>query len=510
MKYAGYEVCPSFIHQNIIKWKLTGNGEYIIGSKNDNLYFIKRNLHIRYPSSTLPPKVYEKYRKVAKEVVERRKVIQTKMNSFDWQKDCIIKEIESFWDKDHMLVTITPYIPNLYKEKIKNLNKNQFLNLLIKTSILLDKLHTSGIIHGDIKEQNIIIDTNLTPYLIDFDCSYSKSSIPTTEDIGGTEEYLSPEIIAYESGNEGAIKEITEKTDVFSLGIVFHRWWTDLFPAVDLECGTVGNTIMLEKEIIINHKFDTFIGMKFKATLMSLLYWMMAKNQEDRPSMKEVINVLKDNCSVKEEFHIGSDFKPFDPLWNVHQTFAELLPIQELKAKGILSFKQNNERTGSLGLNYSLFYNHNHQEKISIIEALEMGYVKKKKLEIDLPWEMHNIEFISEEELLKKGIQKIKRKKRQRYRLTDNHGREYDCGISTLLQLEIIIVKQNQIYSDSPWEEHGKEYNTKAMERLGIKEILKVEILNEHKYKIIFHKEFEKEEIDNISVNNMKLMDLIL
>lgn len=510
MKYAGYEVCPSFIHQNIIKWKLTGNGEYIIGSKNDNLYFIKRNLHIRYPSSTLPPKVYEKYRKVAKEVVERRKVIQTKMNSFDWQKDCIIKEIESFWDKDHMLVTITPYIPNLYKEKIKNLNKNQFLNLLIKTSILLDKLHTSGIIHGDIKEQNIIIDTNLTPYLIDFDCSYSKSSIPTTEDIGGTEEYLSPEIIAYESGNEEARKEITEKTDVFSLGIVFHRWWTDLFPVVDLEYGTVGNTIMLEKEIIIHHKFDTFIGMKFKATFMSLLHWMMAKNQEDRPSMKEVINVLKDNCSVKEEFHIGSDFKPFDPLWNVHQNFAELIPIQELKAKGIDSFKQNNERTGSLGLNYILYFNNKHQEKISIIEALEKGYVKKKKLDIDIPWEIHNINFIPEEELLKKGIQKIKRTNRQRYRLTDIHGREYDCGISTLLQLEIIIVKQSQIYSDLPWEEHGKAYNTKVMEQLGIKEIFKVEILNEHKYKIIFHKEWGKEEIDNISVNNMKLMGLIL
>lgn len=112
--------------------------------------------------------------------------------------------------------------------------------------------------------------------------------------------------------------------------------------------------------------------------------------------------------------------------------------------------------------------------------------------------------------IIKKGVQKIKRTPRQRYRLTDIHGREYDCGISTLLQLEIIILKQRQIYSDSPWEEHGNAYNTKVMVQLGIKEILKVEILNEHKYKIIFFKEYGKEEIDNISVNNMKLMGLIL
>lgn len=514
MKYAGYEVCPSYIQSGSIKWALTGNGEYIVGQKNENLYFIKRNLHIRYPSNHLPKNVFEKYKEVANQIMNRLQNIKSNMSLLNWRKDCILTEVESFWDEDHRLVTVTPFISDLYVNKINNLNINEFKNLILKTAILLNKLHKCDVIHGDIKEQNILIDYNLTPYLIDFDSSYTYSDIPNFNDIGGTEGYLSPEILLYQSlGDEKLKAEITERTDVFSLGIVFYRWWTALFPSFDLECSSLAEARQLDKEIFFDKKFNVTIGPKHKATLLSLINWMTAKDHHQRASIEQVIEVLKDERCVDEEFQVGSDFKPFDKeLWKPHNEFAELLDIEQLKEKKIFSFKRNNEKTGSFGLNYLIVYENNFKEKVSILELIEKGLAKKKPLSIDIPWETHHIEFISEDDILKKGIQKIKRIERQRYRLTDINGREYDCGINTVLKLDLIVIKETQSYSEFPWEEHGIKYDVNKMNNLGIKEITRVEILGEHKYKITYKADIDNKSkvINNVSINNMKLMGLIL
>lgn len=514
MKYAGYEICPSFIQSGSIKWTLTGNGEFIVGQKNENLYFIKRNLHIRYPSFDLPKKVFEKYRNAANQVINRQQKNKNKMSSLDWQKDCIVTEIESFWDENNMLVTVTPYISNLFSDEICKLNINQFKDLILKTTILLDKIHNCGIIHGDIKEQNILIDNHLTPYLIDFDSSYSNDDIPDFDDIGGTEGYLSPEIILYESLGKDEIKNnITEKTDVFSLGIVFHRWWTNTFPSFDLEASSLAEARQLDKEIFFDKKFDVVIGTKYKATFMSLINWMTAKEIQKRASIQEVIAVLKDEMCIDEEFQVGSDFQPFDKeLWKPHKEFAELIEIEKLKEKKINSFKRNNEKTGSLGLNYIISFENGLKEKLSILGLIKNGFAKRKPLEVDNPWESHCFMFISENKLLERGIQKIKRAERQRYRITDIYGREYDCGVSTLLKLNLIVVKEKQVCSNFPWEEHGQQYDSNRMESLGIKEITKVEILGEHRYKIIFKedKDDSSKVIDNVSLKNMKLMGLII
>ena len=62
MNYHGYEVDPSFIVGCKIDWKLTGNGEFVFGSKGGKRYFIKRNIHVRYPAKDLSDDVRKKYK----------------------------------------------------------------------------------------------------------------------------------------------------------------------------------------------------------------------------------------------------------------------------------------------------------------------------------------------------------------------------------------------------------------------------------------------------------------
>eukprot|EP00933_Yihiella_yeosuensis_P064516 TRINITY_DN67905_c0_g1_i1.p1 TRINITY_DN67905_c0_g1~~TRINITY_DN67905_c0_g1_i1.p1 ORF type:complete len:511 (+),score=80.29 TRINITY_DN67905_c0_g1_i1:86-1534(+) len=76
----------------------------------------------------------------------------------------------------------------------------------------LDFVHKSGVIHGDIKPTNVLID-NGHARLADFGTS-KRQSLSTSRGPGGTLHYMAPEV---QNGDEP-----TWASDVFSAGIMFH------------------------------------------------------------------------------------------------------------------------------------------------------------------------------------------------------------------------------------------------------------------------------------------------
>ena len=99
--------------------------------------------------------------------------------------------------------------------------------LLITKDIVtgLKLVHSKGIIHNDIKPENIIIDSNKTPKLVDFGvvCKTNQCSIGDISDITvecckgftGTLYYLSPETIT------NHVRYLS--SDVWSLGISLYN-----------------------------------------------------------------------------------------------------------------------------------------------------------------------------------------------------------------------------------------------------------------------------------------------
>ncbi len=85
-------------------------------------------------------------------------------------------------------------------------------------------LHRAGIVHRDIKPDNVILEPGGTPRLIDF----GAVRLPGLEEEGpsggvpGTPAYMAPEMLAGEPGNEA--------TDVYALGVTLFRAFTGEFP----------------------------------------------------------------------------------------------------------------------------------------------------------------------------------------------------------------------------------------------------------------------------------------
>src|SRR6516164_9062074 len=96
-------------------------------------------------------------------------------------------------------------------------------NIAIKLARGIGALHRAGIIHRDIKPDNIILQAEGSLKLIDLGVVRvpGLEDFPP-EDIPGTLGYMAPEMLAGEPGNEA--------TDIYALGVTMFRAFTSEFP----------------------------------------------------------------------------------------------------------------------------------------------------------------------------------------------------------------------------------------------------------------------------------------
>ncbi|MDP7017492.1 MAG: serine/threonine-protein kinase [Pirellulaceae bacterium] len=89
----------------------------------------------------------------------------------------------------------------------------------------LDYAHRRDIIHRDIKPANILLDLDMTPYIIDFGvATEGVHAIHTGQRIAGTPFYMSPEQIDCSS------YLLDGRSDTFSLGVVLYELMTGALP----------------------------------------------------------------------------------------------------------------------------------------------------------------------------------------------------------------------------------------------------------------------------------------
>jgi serine/threonine protein kinase len=120
------------------------------------------------------------------------------------------------------------YFPGIsLKDHIKRtgaLSLMQAYNIASQICDGLDAAHRQGVIHRDLKTQNIIIHPNNHIKIIDFGLARTShmEGMTATGLIMGTPEYMAPEQV---SG-----KKVDERADIYSLGIILYELFTGKVP----------------------------------------------------------------------------------------------------------------------------------------------------------------------------------------------------------------------------------------------------------------------------------------
>eukprot|EP00826_Nyctotherus_ovalis_P047868 TRINITY_DN5578_c0_g2_i6.p1 TRINITY_DN5578_c0_g2~~TRINITY_DN5578_c0_g2_i6.p1 ORF type:complete len:317 (+),score=62.33 TRINITY_DN5578_c0_g2_i6:188-1138(+) len=195
--------------------------------------------------------------------------------------------------------TLHNFINNLVKYKVpldENLTRKLFLGMLI----LVYSIHNNGVVHLDLKPENVMFNEDGELRLIDFGHSAILSSRTriTRTDIGTTP-YLAPEVakdlVAREEGKEENVRHkigyVGRAADVYSLGIVLFAIHFRTLPF------GIANEVDKGYAMIVNEEYEKFWQEVEKITLVhlseglkKLITAMILYKPEERLTVSEIGN----------------------------------------------------------------------------------------------------------------------------------------------------------------------------------------------------------------------------
>lgn len=226
----------------------------------------------------------------------------------------------------------------------RDLSLDEQYNVVASLCDQLAKLHRAGILHSDLKQGNTLVTKEggkLQATIIDFDSAVLLSDLRSKRYpqqawyyiIGGT--HFAPElyklfVIARESPDEEAFKSfdfntITEKADIFSLGVTIYEYFfgladglgSSLMPFVSPD-GNEALDIPLYG-LAVEQGYKLNLPDSVNDLLYASLNWMVASNPNDRPTAEQVRDIFKnrDISAVPSKY-------TRNPLWEEHQGKYEL------------------------------------------------------------------------------------------------------------------------------------------------------------------------------------------
>jgi len=105
------------------------------------------------------------------------------------------------------------------------------LELALKIARAVQSAHELGVLHCDIKSDNILLDAAGEPHLCDFGLARAVSPDDENVVVGGTRGWMSPEQVREARKPDPTDRErLRTSTDIFSLGVLLHWLVTGKFP----------------------------------------------------------------------------------------------------------------------------------------------------------------------------------------------------------------------------------------------------------------------------------------
>jgi mitogen-activated protein kinase kinase kinase len=156
------------------------------------------------------------------------------------------------------------------------LSPGQILALFSQICSGLAALHSSGIVHGDLKAENIILVDGVAK-LADFGEALLLSSCPTEAEltrIRGTPGFMAPEVIRQEG--------CSPASDIWSLGALLYELVSRERPFAELEPQRIMFQVAREDTKTLTE--DPFFN--------SIISFCQARNRSDRPSAQDLLNYL--------------------------------------------------------------------------------------------------------------------------------------------------------------------------------------------------------------------------
>ncbi|GER40511.1 protein kinase family protein [Striga asiatica] len=185
------------------------------------------------------------------------------------------------------LAIVTEYLRrgSLFKTLHKNnqsLDTRRRLKMAVDVARGMNYLHHRNppILHGDLKSSNLLVDKSWTVKVGDFGLSKLKRATFLTSKSGrGTPPWMAPEVLQNEPS--------TEKSDVFSFGVILWELMTERIPWGDLNSLQVKGVVgFMDRRLDLPENIDPRVR--------SIISQCWQSDPDNRPSFEDIISKITD------------------------------------------------------------------------------------------------------------------------------------------------------------------------------------------------------------------------
>ena len=293
----GYRITKELSNEN------AGMCLWGFAERNGHEYFIKQFLQPKYPDDNgrLSPALTERMRRNATVAFMKRKRFYDRLRECRTGNNVVVEDYFR-WGNFYYAVTDRVRGPYLSLEQIAALPEEKKRILLKAILFNVMQFHDKGIVHSDLKPDNIMVRQTAAGYctakIIDFDSGFFSQEPP--REILGDQVYFSPEALLHNLGKDAAV---TDKADIFALGLLFHQYWCGLLPGFDRREHRYANEALLEGEGL---KLDLF---SLPGDLRDLIGRMLSLDPAERPTAREAWEALSADTmsAMQARFYVPTD-----------------------------------------------------------------------------------------------------------------------------------------------------------------------------------------------------------
>jgi serine/threonine protein kinase len=292
----GYRILEDF--------KVVGAGlsKWTFAERGGRQYFIKEFLSPTYPDDHAPgsEKIKAKKRARCAAFEAHHRGVQRALAPLSAYGGNLIVTLDFFrWGAKYYKVTEKVDAEGLSSTDVTALGLRAQLVLMKTVAHSLKILHQLKIVHSDLKPSNVLIkrtELGYTTKLIDFDSAYIAGRPPPPEEIVGTINYYSPELLGYIQEAGVAPSELGVASDIFALGLIYTEYLTGAPPPFDVARYHEPAVAVRSGETLRIPRGD------FPTQLADLIDAMLSPDSARRPTIGHVHATL---MTVRPEVEVG-------------------------------------------------------------------------------------------------------------------------------------------------------------------------------------------------------------
>lgn len=163
-----------------------------------------------------------------------------------------LPEIYDVLEMEDGQIVLEEYIVGLTVAQIMEIDKYRpsgANKVLLCLCDALTVLHDRGIIHRDVKPENVIVETSGRVVLIDLNASRIESNASKDTVIMGTVGYASPEQLG--------LVQTDARADIYALGVLYNVMLTGQHPSVTIASGKAGRIVRKCTAVNPNERYQT-------------------------------------------------------------------------------------------------------------------------------------------------------------------------------------------------------------------------------------------------------------